>query len=104
VHVLERKAGTPLEISLSVNMHREPREIGSLDSSVDYAELVSLIQRLAETEYALLEELGLGILNAVEAQYDGLHSARILLAKPNIHLAKAKLASCSVELSREFRH
>ena len=75
-----------------------------LENSVDYADLVALIQKKAQSEYQLLEELGQDILEAIGDRYTEVKSARICLAKPHIHIAGAKLESCSVELSRVFRH
>ena len=59
---------------------------------------------MAQTEYQLLEELGQGILEAVGERYSEVESAKICIAKPHIHIAGAKLESCSVEISRVFRH
>lgn len=104
VHALERKAGTLLSLSLSVTLNRDPSQAWALENSVDYAELVALIQKMSQTEYLLLEELGQGILEAIGDRYSEVESARICIAKPHILIAGAKLESCSVELSRVFRH
>lgn len=104
VHPLERKAGTPLEISLKVTFIREIEQKWELNQSVDYADLVTLVQSLAKVECELLEDLGDRILSELALQYPQLDSAHVNIAKPQIHIAGAKLESCSVELSRVFRH
>jgi FolB domain-containing protein len=85
-------------------LNRDPSQAWALENSVDYADLVALVQKMAQTEYQLLEELGQGILEAVGERYSEVDSAKICIAKPHIHIAGAKLESCSVELSRVFRH
>jgi len=85
-------------------LNRDPSQSWALPNSVDYADLVALVQKMAQTEYQLLEELGQGILEAVGERYSEVESAKICIAKPHIHIAGAKLESCSVELSRVFRH
>jgi FolB domain-containing protein len=85
-------------------LNRDPSQAWALENSVDYADLVALVQKMAQTEYQLLEELGQGILEAVGERYSEVESAKICIAKPQIHIAGAKLESCSVELSRVFRH
>lgn len=85
-------------------LNRNPSQAWALENSVDYADLVALVQKMAQTEYQLLEELGQGILEAVGERYSEVESAKICIAKPHIHIAGAKLESCSVELSRVFRH
>jgi dihydroneopterin aldolase len=101
---LERKAGTPLEISLKIALKREIEANWELNQSVDYADLVALVQSLAKAECELLEDLGDRILSEVAVRYPQLESAHVSIAKPQIHIAGAKLESCSVELSRVFRH
>ena len=85
-------------------LNRDPSQAWALANSVDYADLVALVQKMAQTEYQLLEELGQGILEAVGERYSEVESAKICIAKPHIHIAGAKLESCSVEISRVFRH
>jgi len=85
-------------------LNRDPSQAWALENSVDYADLVALVQKMAQTEYQLLEELGQGILEAVGERYSEVESAKICIAKPHIHIAGAKLESCSVDLSRVFRH
>lgn len=85
-------------------LNRDPSQAWALENSVDYADLIALVQKMAQTEYQLLENLGQGILEAVGERYSEVESAKICIAKPHIHIAGAKLESCSVELSRVFRH
>lgn len=102
VHEFERKAGVKLWISLRVKLSKLP-DLDHIDHTLDYTQLVDIVNAQSSKERQLLETLAYDIRSAVlEKSKVGIENIHIRIEKPQIPHNGYAGKACGIEFSFTF--
>lgn len=97
VYEFERKAGVKLFISVKVHLHHTP-DINHIQHTLDYTQLVDIVNREACKERQLLETLAADIAAAIHSQSStAIENIHIRIEKPKIPHDGYQAKSCGIE-------
>ena len=82
IHPEEKIAGTEFEISMDI-CYTSDDLVTSLEQTVDYTDLYSIIRETMKVPFPLLETMGTAIANEVKTKYDQVKEINITISKIN---------------------
>ena len=99
VHEFERKSGVDLLISVRVKLRHSP-DMDHIYHTLDYTQLVDIVNRVSATERQLLETLASDIATAIRNESStGIENIHIRIEKPQIPHKGYNAQSCGIEFN-----
>lgn len=102
VHEFERKSGVRLNISVRVVLRNNP-DMDHIYHTLDYTQLVEIVNREASKERHLLETLASDLATEIyKVSGSGIENIHIRIEKPQIPHEGYNAKACGVEFAKDY--